>query len=202
MLTIKEMTAAELATTHKIKESLFISDVISIGANEGYKYSSETRTWCFGTRVGPHHSVSDGLLHEIAHVAEVKSLDRMLINNFGLEIKTSIIVLGHEYKEPITWNATKLEARTIIWQEVLCDHFGIPFNREEFVASLKYMADFLNVPLESKEIDFKLQDNSRIKTICNYMASEKSKGTYTIDRFKDRWNTAIKYLENQYYGRF
>lgn len=198
---------------HRIKSELFyIKDVADISDNEGYKYNTEKRQAIFGTKVGPTHSVTDGLLHEIAHVAEIKDLSKLQVNNFGLEIKTKVEFLGKIYYEPITWNATKLEARVILWQEVLCNLFDLPFNREKFATALQYMPDFLCVPAKGYKFDsdsskyldaegnaftgdLKQKDGLRIQTICDYMNEQATTGLYSYSEFRKRWDKAFEYLE-------
>lgn len=164
-------------------------------------------------RVGPTKSLSDGLLHEVAHVAEIQDNSRLLQSNFGLHIKKVVHVFGQTFFEPITWNATKLEARVILWQSEICKHFGIPFDPFEFATSLKYMADHYMVPIkgirrheeigyvnesgENIKYEIKLFDELRHQTIVDYMNQEFSTGKYTYENFLSIWEEAKKFLENQ-----
>lgn len=197
-----------------VKKDLFNPyDVIEIGNNEGYVVKDGKSI--FGTRIGPIHSVRDGLLHEIAHTAEVKNLAKFNVYNFGLEIKTKVVVLGREYAEPITWNATKLECRVILWQEMLCEKFNIAFDREDFAIALQYMPDFTQVPLKGYTFDGdkcgyfnekgeefkeslkeKEKDKLRFQSMYDYMTEEKNKGTYTYAEFKKKWSRMVIYLKN------
>jgi hypothetical protein len=192
----------------KIKSELFFTDgVIEISNSEGYRYQNGKSM--FGTRVGPKHSISDGLLHEISHAVELKDLNRLHHFGFGLEITTKIEVLGKIYYEPTTWNATKLEARVILWQEVLCEIFGYTFDREEFAKALQYMPDFWCVPVKGFKFngekyasntgkilsgDLKQKDNLRFQSIWDYMTTEKKTGKYTYSEFKRRWNKVLGFL--------
>lgn len=195
----------------KIRQELFNSPVLNISENEGYRYIDEVAH--FGKRVGPTKSLSDGLLHEVAHVAEIQDNSRLLQSNFGLHIKTEVHIFGKTFFEPITWNATKLEARVILWQNEICKHFGIPFDPFEFSTSLKYMADHYMVPIkgikhdeeigyvnesgEKIDYDIKLFEELRHQTIVDYMNQEFSTGNYTYENFLSIWEEAKKFLENQ-----
>lgn len=197
----------------QIESELFeIQDLMEIGSKEGYKF--ENGKAIFGTRVGPSHSITDGLLHEIAHTAELKDLKKLEILNFGLEIKTKVELFGKTYYEPITWNATKLECRVILWQEVLCEIFDLKFDREKFATALQYMPDFLNVPLwggykfdsdksgyfnslgEQLAGGLKAYDELRYKSIFEYMNEQKQTGLYTYSEFRKRWNKVLLHLES------
>jgi hypothetical protein len=192
----------------QIKNELFNSPVVEISDNEGYRYFEGISK--FGKRVGPVKSLGDGLFHEVAHVAEIQDNSRLLQNNFGLHIKTQIVVLGQIFYEPTTWNATKLEARVILWQNELCKHFGIPFDPFKFATSLKYMADCSRVPpmgfkyVENlgyfnvdtgEKLNYNSIDELRHQTIVEYMKDELSSGKYTYNNFLDKWTDVIKFLE-------
>jgi len=196
----------------KIKSELFfIEGVAEVSDIQGYKYDYDNRKAIFGTRVGPKHSVTDGLLHEIAHVAEVNDLSKLEVYSFGLEIKTKVHLLGRVYYEPITWNATKLEARVILWQEVLCELFNLPFDREDFATALQYMPDFMCVPVKGYKFnvealkyldsngnelhgDLKHRDSLRFQSINVYMKEQKATGLYTYSEFRKRWDKAFTFL--------
>lgn len=175
-------------------ELFFIQDVAEIGSHEGYRvYDNKVS---FGTQIGPVHSIEEGLLHEIAHVVEVQDLSRLKVNNFGLEIKNKVEFLGRVYFEPITWNATKLECRVILWQEVLCEIFGLSFNREKFATSLQYMPDFLCIPIQPVEgMTLKEKDALRFQIINQYMTEQKNTGSYTYEEFRKKWDIAFESLE-------
>jgi hypothetical protein len=193
------------------KELFFIPEVADVGSHEGYLFDDKAS---FGTRVGPVHSITDGLLHEIAHTAEIKDQERIFVNHFNLDIKTKIEIFGKLYCEPKTWNATKLEARVILWQEVLCEKFNLEFNREKFATSLQYMPDFMLVPIyggykfdgEKLEYinakgeiltgDLKYKDSLRLKTINEYMTEQKATGLYTYNEFRKRWDSILFLIES------
>lgn len=191
------------------KELFFTEGIADITSYEGYRY--ENRVACFGMRVGPEKSIRDGLFHEIGHVAEVKNLNRLLCHNFNLEIKSKVEVLGRYYDEPRTWNATKLECRVILWQEVLCNHFGVSFDRNEFATALQYMPDHTCVPVKGYQFDAEVleyinkngrilkglqaTDKLRHESICDYMTEEKNTGRYTYANFIQIWNNAFTFLE-------
>ena len=193
-------------------ELFFIEGVADISTHEGYKYDYDKRQALFGTRVGPVHSIEDGLLHELAHAVELKNLEQLKYPNFGLEIKRKVEVLGRVYLEPITWNATKLELRTILWQEVLCNVFGIGFDAKKFSTALQYMPDFMCVPIKGYKFDshlckyvnekgeilegtLKEKDDLRFQSMYDYMDEQKASGIYTYPEFRKRWDKAIEYLE-------
>lgn len=193
-------------------ELFYIEGVAEIHDIEGYRYDYENRKALFGTRLGPVSSIPDGLLHEIAHTAEIKDLSKLHVFNFGLEIKTKFEFLGKVYAQPITWNAIKLEARVILWQEVLCEVFGYSFDREKFATALEWMPDFTNVPIKgykfdsdiSKYVDkhgvefvgtLKEQDKLRFQSINDYMTEQKALGIYTYSEFRKRWEKVLEFIE-------
>lgn len=198
---------------NKIDYELFTNHNVVIGPNEGYIYIDGVAK--FGTKVGPDHSIEDGLMHEIAHAAEVDNLRRIKCHGFNLKIKTEIKVLGESYCEPITWNATKLECRVILWQEILCQHFKLQFNRKDFALALKYMPDFWNVPMKGYTWDtlssdylddkfkrpfkekFEKREELRMQSIYDYMNEEKKTGKYTYKEFLVRWNKVLSFLEKE-----
>lgn len=192
-------------------ELFFIDGVAEVGNHEGYRYDSEKRMAMFGTRVGPVHSISEGLLHEIAHTAEIKDLRRLQVLNFGLHISTQVEVLGQLYSEPITWNSTKLEARVILWQEVLCQIFKLPFDVKKFATALEYMPDFMCIPVKGYKFDsdlstyvdlsgnkienYALTNTLRLHSIYDYMDEQKATGKYAYSEFRKRWDSVMEFLE-------
>lgn len=138
---MNKLTTEEQNRLDLIQKELFYSEIVKFDYHEGYKYNENIAS--FGIRVGPKYSISDGLLHEMAHVSEVQNLDRLKQNNFGLCIKKFVEVFGKFYPEPTTWNSTKLELRTILWQEVLAEKFDIKFNRNEFCKACNTCLIFL-----------------------------------------------------------
>lgn len=207
---MEKLTTEEQVWLGLIQKELFYSNAVTFDYHEGYRYKDDAAS--FGVKVGPKYSISDGLLHEMAHVAEVQNLDRLRQNNFGLYIKKFVEVFGKSYPEPITWNSTKLELRTILWQEVLAEKFCIQFNRNEFCKALQYMPDFFNVPMygykwiEDGYYDYlgvkhagnlKEKDELRFTSMRNYMDDQKSTGIYTYQNFKVRWDKSIDFLQVQ-----
>jgi hypothetical protein len=209
---MEKLTSIESGQLHCIERDFFNSRVVKVGDNEGYKY--EGGVACFGLKIGPRYSVSDGLLHEMGHLAEVQKLDRLKMYGFGLEVKTKVHFLGKVYFEPRTWDSTKLELRVILWQEVLAERFDIEFNRNVFCKVLQYMPDFWNVPLlgykwdVEKEgyydqlgikcvVDLKKRDDLRFASMWSYMDSEKETGRYTYINFVRYWRGGIDYLLRQ-----
>jgi len=207
---MKNLTTEEQGQLELIKKELFYSDVVVFDYHEGYKYK-ENGVASFGLKVGPNYSISDGLLHEIGHVAELQTPDRLMQYGFGLQIKTQVFVLGKIYYEPTTWNSTKLELRSILWQEVLATHFNVKFDRNEFCTALQYMPDFLNVPMFGHKWvedgyyngsgvkhngNLKEKDELRFKSMRDYMDEQNKTGTYTYQNFKTRWDKSIEFLQN------
>ena len=191
-------------------EVLKFDNIIELANVEGYHYAKGQAI--FGTKLGPTISLVDGGLHEISHAIEVQSLDRLLKHNFGLEIKTKVVLFGKEYWEPKTWNATKLECRVILWQDVLCKRFGYEFDPKEFAKSLQYMSDFTMVPIFGCHFDYdrneyiidgtneifdsKLdnRDSLRYQSIYAYMDDQKKLGIYTFPNFLKHWNKVLEFL--------
>ena len=208
---MNKLTTEEQNRLDLIQKELFYSEIVKFDYHEGYKYNENIAS--FGIRVGPKYSISDGLLHEMAHVSEVQNLDRLKQNNFGLCIKKFVEVFGKFYPEPTTWNSTKLELRTILWQEVLAEKFDIKFNRNEFCKALQYMPDFFNVPMcgykwvedgyydesgAKHDGNLKEKDELRFKSMRNYMDDQKNGGIYTYQNFKKSWDKSIDYLQRHH----
>ena len=192
-----------------IKEKLCFGDVANITKNSGYRYTNGVAE--FGSRLALECNIRDAALHDIAHAVEFKNLNRLLINNFGLQITTKVIVFGSTYFQAVTWNSTKLEARVIIWQEVLCKEFGYNFDINDYCKSLIYMDDFSCVPLHGYTYHSQVDklgeyldkdgnkytgsyDKARLKSIAEYIKDEKSKGIYTYNEFQKRWTKVIEFL--------
>lgn len=206
------LSSNELVLLETIKTDFFSkSNKIEPTKTEGYKvYNDKIQ---IGYRIGPTESISDGLFHEMGHILDTTNFKRLLQYGFGLEIKTSIEILGRLYYEPTTWNATKLECRCIVWQELLCKKYNLPFDTTDFSKSLQYLPDWYNVPTkdhyykdgdyynsnnEKVELSLKQKDNLRYETINNFINLEKQKEFYNFTELENRWNERINFINANY----
>lgn len=145
----------------------------------------------------------------MGHIVMIENFDRLKMYAFGLEYTTKDS-LG--YSIPTSWNAIKNEIRAIVWQSIICKKYHIPFDAEKFVSALKYMEDFINVPLKGcfyqkanykwyydenfeREVSYEKKDTFRLETIVDFLKEESKRQKYSIEEFNKRWHQRCQWLE-------
>lgn len=140
-------------------------------------------------------TIKDYLFHEMSHIVYIDNFDRLLVNNYGLEIKTKD-ELG--YSIALTWQATKNEIKVICWQKIISEHYIGNFNLKDSLKSLQYLPDFLNVPIYGDNLDkisYNQKDKLRLETIEKYALNELKNPKYNISNFDKRWFERCEFLK-------
>lgn len=150
-----------------------------------------------GNRAGGLH-VSN-LAHELSHFVEIDDA-RMQIYGWGLR-RPEIWVFDRMCCEPTTMKMIERELRVIAYQFNLLESLGSPTQARGFVSSLRFMPDFLYVPLEdgraaygddADEMDSRAKDESRIRWMARRV--EELRSTHTLERFDSEWTRKINLL--------
>lgn len=181
---------------------------------EGYRRDFDKHIGLIGARIAMHTNtvecVRDGLFHEMSHFVYVNDLKKLKHHNFGLEYTTKDS-LG--YFVPTTWNGIKNELNVIVWQSLLCNQFNLEFNMFDFATALRYMDDFINVPLKgcfeheykwfydrecTRKVEYKDKDNLRLESINDYLRVESMKSHYTLENLISRWNQRCQWVEKYF----
>lgn len=120
---------------------------------EGY------RAYAFGGKAGPDMSV-DNVFHELAHAVEFGPDEfKKRASAFGFLFRNRRVeVLGQLYVEPLTWQSTQREIRTMAIQLHLLRSAGSRISEDffarEHLRSMQYMTDWYNVPGKTEEKRF------------------------------------------------
>tara|TARA_R100001132_G_C3273357_1_gene95438 strand:- start:3082 stop:3618 length:537 start_codon:yes stop_codon:yes gene_type:complete len=94
-----------------------------------------------GGRAGISHDLNN-LIHEMAHMIEIDDA-RVHLRGWGLTCLTVVEVMGVEYMEPVTPQATLREVRTFAIQKVISDHIGHPVDvRKDLAVLVKWLPDW------------------------------------------------------------
>ncbi len=101
-----------------------------------------------GGRAGLEVDLSN-LLHEIGHLIDIDDA-RVIQQGWGL-FYPEIAVGGRNCQAPETSKAVLREVRVIAWQDLLAEQVGFKSDPKEFIKSLRWMADFVFIPVPSVE---------------------------------------------------
>jgi hypothetical protein len=146
----------------------------------------------FGCRAGPWDNVKhENLSHEMAHFVEIDE-PRCGMYGWGLRVP-KVVILGQEYEEPHTNQATIRECRTVAIQANLMHGMGRKFDEADFARSLQFMPDWCYVP-DGKRKDYQkskeYQHNWCVRKIRTYM----KKPEYSFEAFQQVWFDRIQRL--------
>lgn len=152
-------------------------------------------------------ALRDGLFHEMGHFVMTENFNRLTMYAFGMDYTTKDD-LG--YSIPISWVAIKNESKAILWQSLICKKFHIVFDVDDFIIALKYMEDFINVPLKgcfykdykwyydqefNQEVPYVKRDKLRLETVKDFLKAELKNIKYTIEEFDKRWHERCQWLD-------
>jgi hypothetical protein len=188
----------ELKTTH----SWLWHPHFKVGPNQGY----DGYTRMFGACAGfSYHLRAYNVLHEVAHAIEMTLLpqedwhERILLDDFGMQILSYQDVMGQRIFEPMTMQPSKRECRVGGIQLRLLEAGGYDISDfvEKYVVTLKYMADShmggscpLNTPDPAKYND-KQKQWVAVRTKAVMAAYE----AFTLDDIQSRWNLVMDRLK-------
>jgi len=137
-----------------------ISKIININKNifkENFSYSESLEGYSngvFGCKSGPTKGDFDALCHELSHGVHMyrKDKSRLSLYEYGLRITTSIEILGENYYEPISYQATTLECEVIAIQFHIMEACQIPHDSSDYWAKiLQWLPDSLHGGNSEKE---------------------------------------------------
>ena len=152
-----------------------------------------------GDKAGPAYDLSN-LCHELSHFVEIDDA-RMTSPSWGLRVP-EVWVYNRMCIEPETIQMTERELRVTTFQKNLMDYLGFPVTVEELVASLKYLADYIHVPLEDGS---KAWGSGRHPALSTQAIEEsqfrwraawvyRALPEFSIERFRAEWNRKVKLL--------
>lgn len=155
-----------------------------------------------GNRAGHTRSVSF-LVHELSHFVEIDDR-RMQLYMWGLHVPT-VVICGTTCYEPTTRAMTERELRVMAFQMNLLESLGVPTRAHYLVEALRFMADFLHVPLEDGrsaygddgpkdgEMSYREREDSRVRWMAKHV--EELRAVHTLERFDQEWTRKIALLE-------
>lgn len=123
--------------------------------------------------------------------------------NWGLTMPT-IVICGTVCNEPNTRAMTERELRVTAYQMNLLESLGAPTKAPRLVSALRFMSDFIHVPLEDgrpafgdgsptgAEVNYREKDESRVRWLVKRVTELRAE--YTIERFDREWSRKIALL--------
>ena len=199
-MTSKLSVQDQFILTH-IKEQYFNDSPILISESIEGQEVSDTKVITLGLKAGPSYLVYN-LLHEMSHLVEIED-HRMTKPSWGLKYGNLIqIILGQEYQNFTSTQATEREIRVFAYQQHLLNHYQIESSLSDQAKLCTYLGDWANVCYGDK---LNHHDKAKALRWVEAQIFEKMK-IYTLDRFNQEWdrkqiilkNLAIDELSNKY----
>jgi hypothetical protein len=144
-----------------------------------------------GLKAGPDSHISY-LLHEMSHFAEIDDA-RILESGWGFKYGAfSQIIMGREYREFSSTQATEREIRVWAFQQSLQESLGIKSPIKELVSVAIHLGDWANVAFGDK---LGLKSEKKALSWVEAQVKDRMK-TFNLDAFQSEWTRKNSLLIN------